>query len=276
MEEIKVEYNLAKTGQILFSFYDDNEGILIPSLKGTITANIVIKSEGSQSLQDSYDTPYKETFTSDSKGGYILDLNGFLSQAKIQRFITNYYKKYTISIRFIIDIPKTNNYDYLIYNYDINANWVTVNNLWTFNSINFNSWEDYIYLTSGSEIDIIFLRTTFKEAEERYLLSKKRYDAAVIAEDINIEDIIAPPAPYEPSEIKQVITRLLEFQVGTLTSGMELAKKENMDLFRRLDNLNKSIISITKFYPNLTIDNGEGIPYNKEVKEIVVTPEEKA
>jgi hypothetical protein len=111
-------------------------------------------------------------------------------------------------------------------------------------------------------VDFVKLRSTLKTAEESYLLIKKRYDSELLASTTDLELPIS--AVYEPASFSQVITRLLEFQEGTLIPGLSHAEKLNLDVeYKRLDTMNKIVNIVTGMYPKITIEDGEGIPYNK-------------
>ena len=106
------------------------------------------------------------------------------------------------------------------------------------------------------------IRETYKTVEENYLLVKKQYESQVSG-DVDLE--IDTAETYEPTTFKNVITRLLEFQVGTLQPALEYTKTAKLTTeYDRLNTMDKLINILSKMYPNITIDDGEGIPYNSD------------
>ncbi len=67
---------------------------------------------------------------------------------------------------------------------------------------------------------------------------------------------------YHPTNFKVVITRLLEIQEGTLKQAIDYSKTTGLKVeYDRLTAINKLITNLSSMYPNVTIDDGEGIPY---------------
>jgi hypothetical protein len=67
---------------------------------------------------------------------------------------------------------------------------------------------------------------------------------------------------YNPININQIITRCLELNVGTIENG--LAYTTDAGLVAETNRLNKIktlVNQISNLYPTITIEDGEGIPY---------------
>jgi hypothetical protein len=247
--------------------------VAIPSKDASVTTEREVKIEGPApsryTIIDSTDYIFKQEFKTDGDGNIIIDLSKALSSIDAIRFYRNYFEKYTIALKTVIELPKNENYDYLITTDNIEAEWDTEyfkkNKILQFKPINYSEYNDSIYLEAlGSKTtNFVQLRSQYKTVEEAYLQIKKRYESEVVS---NIVDVELPVNDYyEPINFTQVITRLLEFQAGTLTPGMSHAKSLNLETeYKRLDTVNKLINSITRMYPKITIEDGEGIPYGGE------------
>ena len=274
-----MEYKLNETGDILFEFLTDvisekSQSISVPVNEGTygiITVGLVaipqqlFDEAGKYTIIDSTDFLLKQEFKTDSEGLVVINLDKTLSSTEAIRFYRNYFEKYTVALKTVIEVPKNENYDYSITSDNIQVEWEKESKFPQFKSINYSNYNDAIYLepVGTTATDFTQLKSQYKTAEETYLQIKKRYESEVVS---NIVDVELPTNdPYEPISFAQVITRLLEFQVGTLTPGISHAKSLNLETeYKRLDTLNKVINNITRMYPKITIDDGEGIPYSKE------------
>lgn len=285
-----MEYKLNETGDILFEFLtnvasEGSQSISIPVSEGTsgvVMVGLVATSEqiglvegevaakepilGRYTIIDSTDFLFKQEFKTDSDGFVIINLNKILSTTEATRFYRNYSEKYAVALKIIIEIPKNGNYDYSITSDNIRAEWNKDVKFPQFKSINYSNYNDAIYLEPvGTTVtNFIQLRAQYKTAEEKYLLIKQRYESEIVSNIIDVELPINDS--YEPINFAQVITRLLEFQAGTLVPGMSHANSLNLETeYKRLDTLNKIINNITRMYPKITIDDGEGIPYSKDI-----------
>lgn len=285
-----MEYRLNENGDILFKFLtnvtsEGSQSISIPVSEGTsgvVMVGLVATSEqvglvegeatvkepilGRYTIIDSTDFLFKQEFKTDSDGFVIINLDKTLSTTDAIRFYRNYSEKYAVALKIIIEIPKNDNYDYSITSDNIRVEWNKDVKFPQFKSINYSNYNDNIYLepVGTTATNFTQLRAQYKTAEEKYLLIKQRYESEVISNIIDVE--LPVNDTYEPVNFTQVITRLLEFQSGTLIPGISHAKKLNLETeHKRLDTINKLINNITRMYPKITIDDGEGIPYSKEI-----------
>ena len=82
-------------------------------------------------------------------------------------------------------------------------------------------------------------------------------------------DLILSSAEYQPNSFTKVITRLLEFQEGTLSTSIDYAENANLlDLKDLLGTLNTEIGDLAGLYPEITIEDGEGIPYGDGIPNV--------
>jgi hypothetical protein len=90
----------------------------------------------------------------------------------------------------------------------------------------------------------------------------KNYQAQLIAQS---DELILSTYEYQPTNFTYVITRLLEFQQGTLISSLDFAENANLtqlyNLLGPVNGISNEINSLSGIYPEITIEDGEGIPY---------------
>jgi hypothetical protein len=287
-----MEYKLNENGDILFELLtnvtsEGSQSISVPVSEGTngvvMVGLIALPKQDSEEAQattkepilgrytiiDSTDFLFKQEFKTDSDGYVVINLDKTLSTTDAIRFYRNYSEKYMVALKIIIEIPKNDNYDYSITSDNIEVEWDTEyfkkNKIIQFKSIYYSEYNDSIYLEAlgSTTTNFVQLRAQYKTVEEAYLQIKKRYESEVVSNIIDVE--LPVNDSYEPVNFSQVVTRLLEFQTGTLVPGMSHAKSLNLETeYKRLDTLNKVINSLTRMYPKITIDDGEGMPYGDQ------------
>lgn len=112
----------------------------------------------------------------------------------------------------------------------------------------------------GFSIDL--LEKNFRDAEISYVTAKRIFEENLKVVDTS--NIFETLTPYEPSNWESVITRLLEFEEGTLDAALRFSKKTGLnEEFRRLDMIKTSILYLKNLYPDIKIGDGEGMPYSK-------------
>jgi hypothetical protein len=211
-------------------------------------------------INDTTENLFSVNFITDDSGFANIDLTGLLRNNTFIKFYQKYKGEVTLSLT--IEIPKTERYKVFVGNIKITPSWVREETGIAF--------EDYDYYRNDGTItllpiedkitDLATLRRTYKTVEQNYLLVKKQYESQISGE---IELEIDTFETYEPKNFKTVITRLLEFQVGTLQPALEYTKTTKLTTeYDRLNTMDKLINILSKMYPNITIDDGEGIPYD--------------
>ena len=211
-------------------------------------------------INDSTENLFSVNFVTNNEGYFSIDITEMLKNTKFIRFYQKYRGQITLNIT--IEIPKTATYNVFVDNVKI-----TIEFKKTELGINFDGY-DY-YEKDGALIlspiedrvtELAALRRTYKTVEDNYLLVKKQFESQVTS-DIDLE--IDTAETYEPKTFKNVITRLLEFQSGTLQPAIAYTKTAKLttenDRLTIIDNL---VNLLAKQYPNITIEDGEGIPYN--------------
>lgn len=90
----------------------------------------------------------------------------------------------------------------------------------------------------------------------------KNYQAQLIAQS---DELILSTYDYQPTNFIYVITRLLEFQQGTIISSLDFAENANLtqlyNLLGPTNGISYEIDSLAGLYPSINIEDGEGIPY---------------
>jgi hypothetical protein len=107
----------------------------------------------------------------------------------------------------------------------------------------------------------LIIQKQVEAAESRINFTEalKNYQSQLIAQS---EELIISTYNYQPDSFTKVITRLLEFQQGTLVSSLDFAENANLtELYNLLNIINNEIDSLSGLYPLITIEDGEGIPY---------------
>ena len=110
-----------------------------------------------------------------------------------------------------------------------------------------------------TNVSIAERKIVVQNAYDTYLTAKAAYEATLAsAETIELEQV----EKYEPSNPTYIATRLLEFQAGTLNAAIRYASDARLDTqLDYLNRINKFIGYYLQLYPTITIDDGEGIPY---------------
>lgn len=100
---------------------------------------------------------------------------------------------------------------------------------------------------------------TVQTAYGAYLTAKQSYEE-LLANATTIE--LTQLETYEPASPTYIVTRLLEFQAGTLNAAIRYAGDADLtDQLALLQRIDRSIGQYVSYYPNITINDGEGIPY---------------
>jgi Na+-translocating ferredoxin:NAD+ oxidoreductase RnfG subunit len=213
-------------------------------------------------INDNTENLYTVNFVTDTDGLVSIDLTEILKNTKFIKFYQKYSGQITLNVT--IEIPKTNIYNVFVDNVKITPYFHDNITGIQFNSYNYFEQDDVITLSSIEDkiTDLATLRQTYKTVEENYLLAKKQYESQV-TDDVDLE--IDTAESYEPKTFKTVITRLLEFQVGTLQPAIEYTNTAKLTTENeRLTIIDKLVNLVAGQYPDITIEDGEGMPYNSD------------
>jgi hypothetical protein len=216
-------------------------------------------------INDSTENLYSVNFVTDEEGVISIDLTTMLRNTQFIKFYQKYKGK--VSFNVTIEIPKTDTYNVFVGNAKITIELKREDTGIRFENYDYSREDTFTLSPIADRVtDLATLRQTYKTVEANYLLIKKQFESQTVGE-IDLE--IDTANPYEPKTFKNVITRLLEFQVGTLTPAIEYTKTAKLTTENeRLNTINKLINIICKMYPKITIEDGEGIPYDNGDLEI--------
>ena len=246
--------------QILFNYRDGNTNQIISNLTSTISVSLAAFTEGK--LISTSDVIGVIKSTTDGGGNMIVDLfKLFDANQKLIYLFKEKYFKYTIGLRLTVTSQTLDPY----------ASTVNIANLdalvWQDNAV-FSGYDyvnnnDSFYpeLIEDKPKDLKTLMFKYKEQELQFFATKAQYEADI---KDNLDITVEKGQYYEPDTFRKVITRILEFQKGTLNFAIDYAKTTGLTTEQqRLTTINNVMDILTKMYPNVTIDDGEGIPYNK-------------
>jgi len=131
-------------------------------------------------------------------------------------------------------------------------------------------YKNNLVLTSiQNDLDISKMKETFKKVERDYLAAKEEYTTNLKNVSIDTSEIFERVAVHEPTAWLYVITRLLELNEGTIAPALRFTKNGGMDVeHKRLTMIQKTIENLLNMYPEIEIEDGEGMPYSNPKKRI--------
>ena len=246
-----------KNNQIKFNFISDENGLNISGngLIGSISVSMVALEKGKVTYVRKIGD-FK--FIDDNEG--VIDFEKFtkLNSKLIESFLFNYIKNYEIGFNLIVVTELNNEYKSFVGEILIKPKWIDIS--FEFEGIDYGMNENfYIPPISSKATDLKLLTMDFKTKELEYNKAKAVFEAEVKNNtDIGLEVVNG----YEPNTFTKVITRMLEFQRGTLNPAIEFTKLANLKKENNnLTAINNLINTITNMYPKIDIKMGEGMPY---------------
>jgi hypothetical protein len=211
-----------------------------------------------------------QKFESDENGNAVIDLTTMLSSRNFIKLINSYEGKYSFILNIKVSVFKTEKfypYEGIISNrfeYNRLVDGITFNTLFLDDIITLESLEVKYKLSE--------LKSELKRIEDLYTITKSNIEQKISLSDKEIEIVTED---YEPVNFNYVVTRLLEFKEGTLNPGLifceQFGLKKELDILKTFD---RCILRMTQLYPNVTIDDGEGIPYSGPDKVDPVDPKQ--
>lgn len=191
---------------------------------------------------------YKLGATSTTRdGGLVFDFTGYKLPMKYEYYATILVSKQDVGLSTYLDssIRKT-----------IRLTDVGDGVQWT--AIDLGSWSVPVV---EATISIATKKVEVRNAYDAYVTAKAAYDAVIAgANTIELEQL----EPYEPVSPTNIVTRLLEFQTGTLTPAIRYATDAQLgEQLEYLNRINRFVNLYVALYPSITIDDGEGIPYSQ-------------
>lgn len=131
-------------------------------------------------------------------------------------------------------------------------------------------YKNNLVLTSiENDLDISKMKETYKKVERDYLAAKEEYTTNLKNVSIDTSEIFERVAVHEPTAWLYVITRLLELNEGTIAPALRFTKNGGMDVeHKKLTMIQKTIENLLNMYPEIEIEDGEGMPYSNPKKRI--------
>jgi hypothetical protein len=207
--------------------------------------------------------------TTDSNGIVEVDVTNVFSDSTFlalwQKFSNT--KNYNVSIQISLESDKQEIGPYLYLSRTAIPQMLSAYNV-TFDGEDY-SYEDLEYWSKFDPFtvdEIVIDEELLKAAQAKKLDSQRKYINSL--EDFQNEIVsqsslqIPYLNEYNPININQIITRCLELNVGTIENG--LAYTTDAGLVAETNRLNKIktlVNQISNLYPTITIEDGEGIPY---------------
>jgi hypothetical protein len=257
----------------------DSLGGILGSVE--ISLSVVIYADELPKVDESVKTPinqprgrdnYKEMlnsgillsqkFESDGNGNAVIDLTGMLSNKNTLKLIDSYGDKYSFMLRVKFSVFATDEfypYDEIITNpfeYEIREGGVLTSKNLILEAITLESL--------GVKYSLSDLKDELKRVEDLYTITKSNIEKKISLSDKEIE---ISANEYEPTNFNLVVTRLLELKEGTLNAGLSFCEqyglKKELDI---LNQINRNILKMSELYSNITLEDGEGIPYSGPTK----------
>jgi hypothetical protein len=129
---------------------------------------------------------------------------------------------------------------------------------------------EWRYPATGSIIvyaGISMSPTAFSSSKDTFYAVSDNYENSLstFKNKLTYADSITLPQPYayNPARVENITTRLLELRESTITPGLRFAAMADGRAVQLaiLNRINDIISSYSSNYPTLTLDTGEGIPY---------------
>jgi hypothetical protein len=244
---------------IIVQFRDINTGEYVNEIYGKVDVSLAAYDKD-RLLYTSDSFGYTK-FVTEGDGIGVINMTDLLKSSEKQaRIFSDLYKKYTLGLILTISTESTDRFEGFAKAIQLSKiEWIE--RPFTFPAIEyFKETEIFDLSPIEDRVDNIRdLRANIKQTQMKYLAMKAEYDAQVRN---NVDLKLDRSNPWEPATFKNVLTRILEFQAGTLLPAIEYAKVAELDqIQQRLQIVQDLFVVILQDYPKITIDDGEGMPY---------------
>ena len=205
----------------------------------------------------------------DSNGIVTVDVTNVFSDSTFlalwQKFSN--IKGYNVSIQISLESDKQEIGPYLYISRSDIPQMLSAYNV-TFDGVDY-TYPDLEYYTEYTEFtvdEIVIDEELLKSIQAKKLDSQRTYINSL--EDFQNEIVsqsslqIPYLNEYNPININQIITRCLELNVGTIENGLTYTTDAGLVAeTNRLNKIKTLVNQISNLYPTITIEDGEGIPY---------------
>lgn len=251
---------------VIVKFKDPNSGDFVNDIYAKVEVSLAAYDKG-RLLYTSDGLGYTK-FVTEGDGFGVINVNDLLIlHEKKARIFSELYKKYDVGLYLTISTEATDLYKGFAISIDVyNIPWIERPS--KFPTIEWFKENEIFDLSSiNNRIDNIKdLRLGIKQAQLKYLDLKAQYETEVKS---NVDLKLDRSNPWEPTTFRNVLTRILEFQSGTLLPAIEYAKVAELgEMQQRLQVVQDLFVAILQEYPKITIEDGEGMPYMGDKMEI--------
>jgi hypothetical protein len=196
-----------------------------------------------------------------------VDISDIINTTLFNKYYVNYTKEFALGLRVEV-LTKETNIEEVTYlsssetylsDFKVIKDELSKELVFSFEPVFLGS--QTLSTTSDSKIvDFKEIRAQYLKAEYEYERAKKQYELSLVNNSV----VLFAPNGYEPKSPNQIITRCLEFQEGTILPALDYYKRTEKTIeYRFINEINENIKYISGMYQNITLDDGEGIPYQR-------------
>jgi hypothetical protein len=209
--------------------------------------------------------------TTDSNGIITLDVTNVFSDDEFEEIFNKFSNSpgYNVSIEIILSSDKQEIGPYMYISRTDIPKELSAYNVYFDKENDEYVYRDLEYYTTYNdfEVDEIVIDKELLEAiQTKKLEARKKYLETL--EDFQSEIVSQAPLQipvlneYDPINITQIITRCLELDAGTIENALAYTKDAGLIAeTNRLNKIKTLVGQISNLYPTITIEDGEGLPY---------------
>ncbi len=207
--------------------------------------------------------------TTDSNGIVTVDVTNVFSDSTFLEIWNkfNSVKGYNVSIQIELESEKQEIGPYMYISRSDIPKILSAYNV-TFDGVDY-SYPDLEYYTEYEAFnvnEIVIDEELLKATQAKKLETQRKYINSLedFQNEIVSQSILQIPIlnEFNPININQIITRCLELSVGTIENGLTYTTDAGLVAeTNRLNKIKTLVNQISNLYPTITIEDGEGIPY---------------
>jgi hypothetical protein len=138
-----------------------------------------------------------------------------------------------------------------------------------FNFSDFQVGKVEVLILSFNKTSIQTKQVDAASLKYQYEQTLGNYQAQLLAQSL---DLILSTEDYQPTNLVNVVTRLLEYQEATLIPALDFTLNAGLDdAYSLFSLINTEIEDVNGLYPSITIEDGEGFPYGDGVPGLYLT-----
>jgi hypothetical protein len=261
-----------------FKYLDNNTGDPIEGLDINYSVKVIavlsdLKGGEGQARGAVYtsDVIIEGVETTDAGGIITIDVTNVFSDDEFERIFNKFSNApgYNVSIEIILSSDKQEIGPYMyISRTDIPKELSAYNVYYNKrdDEYNYDNLEYYSEYTSFNVDEIVIDVELLETIQSKKLESRKKYLQYLedFQSEILSQSTLQIPVlnEYDPINITQIITRCLELDAGTIENALAYTKDAGLIAeTNRLNKIKTLVGQISNLYPTITIEDGEGIPY---------------